>query len=258
MYIKNLETAEMLPYRLSMRKGSDYDSWDCYHICGRGYYTWLWRFIGKHVGESFDDVFSLFKKFLKKKKVNSEDFRSLTDYFLDEVLYSQRYRWYMYYVDEDGLIQKKERTKKSGDKVIKIGEPETKYLLSSEYKNLVEECLLLCFGRDKYYDMVKNGITSKEYLTETNEVKRFNNMCMEKKVKPWYHSYGCLSWYDIWRSYSVYPETVTLKYRSPEYRQYMAESLDKTRKHYRELYLEKVEQFNETEVNHHEKPILIG
>lgn len=258
MYIKDLEKAETLPFRLSIRKSSNYDSWECYHITGRGYYTWLQRFIKKHVGEPFDDVFSLFKKALKKRKVNSEDSQGLIDYFLDEVLYTdRRYHWYYYYVDEDGVIREKEQKKKNRDKVVYIGEPETVYFLNTQYKEAVWSYLVICFGRENAKRMVNEGISNKEFLSETNEVRRFNNLCMRESIKSTWYSYGCLSWFEIWSAYWFYADKVTLKYRSPEYRQYMAESLDKIRKWHREALLEKIDKFNRCEIEHKEHPILI-
>ena len=58
MKIKDLKNAENLPMKESMRRSSDYDSWECYHVCGRSYYSWLAKFVAKNVGQPFDDVFS--------------------------------------------------------------------------------------------------------------------------------------------------------------------------------------------------------
>ena len=184
MKIKNLEKAESLPMKESMRRSSNYDSWDCYHVCGRGYYSWLRGFVAKNAGQPFNDVYSKFKKSLSKKHVDSETKYELIKYFRG-LIETRRYRSYWiadYYVDEDGILRKEPRKTKSRDVTIRYGGPVTKYEIKREYREIVFGYLAICFGYKKACSMIKNGITEKEYLTETNEVRRFNNLMYENDV----------------------------------------------------------------------------
>ena len=259
MKIKNLENAENLPMKESMRRSSDYDSWECYHVCGRGYYSWLRGFVAKNVGQPFNDVYSKFKKSLSRKHVDSETKYELIQYFRG-LIETRRYRSYWiadYYVDEDGILRKVPRKTKLRDVTIRYGEPVTKYEIKREYREIVFGYLAISFGYKKACSMIKNGITGKEYLTETNEVRRFNNLMYENDVTLTRYDWRCLYWTELWRGYQVYPYTETLKYRSREYYKYWYERQDATRKYQRERYQELVDKFNRCELLHSEHPFLI-
>lgn len=259
MKIKNLENAENLPVKESMRRSSDYDSWDCNHVCGRGYYSWLRGFVAKNVGQPFNDVYSKFKKSLSKKHVDSETKYELIQYFRG-LIETRRYRSYWiadYYVDEDCILRKEPRKTKSRDVTIRYGEPEIRYYFRNNYEGKVFGALAMCFGYKKACSMIKNGITEKEYLTETNEVRRFNNLMYENDITLTRYSWNRLYWTELWWGYQVFPYTETLKYRSREYYKYWYERQDATRKYQRERYQELIDRFNRCELKHSEHPFLI-
>lgn len=251
MYIKDLEKAETLPYRLSTRKSSDYDSWDSYYVCGRGYYTWFQRFLEKHTDEPFGKVFSLLKERLKKKRVNPEDSEGLIRYFLDEVLYSQKYHWYRYYVDDNGIIRYIPRDRENRDKVLKFGEPVIRYFFKEEYKNFIP-VLIALYGYEFTFRALEHGITSKEYHPKYKYSWKFMEACR-------CHGYKPLDWHDLWRKTEEYPYVERLDYHSPEWWRYHYEVVDAQRKRKRERKREKIEKFNQCELCQVEhKPILIG
>lgn len=259
MKIKNLEKAENLPMKESMRRSSDYDSWDCYHVCGHGYYSWLRGFVAKNVGQPFNDVYSKFKKSLSKKHVGSETKYELIQYFRG-LIETRRYRSYWiadYYVDEDGILCKEPRKAKSRDITIRYGEPVTVYKFRREYSETVFGCMAVCFGYKRAKSMIENGITEKEFHTETNEVRRYNNSVYQKFYDwnnfNWYN----MCWVSLWIGYSTYPYSVTLKYRSREYYKYWYERQDATRKYQRKRYQEFIDRFNRSELQHSEHPFLI-
>ena len=260
MKIKNLENAENLPMKESMRRSSDYDSWDCYHVCGRGYYSWLRGFVAKNVGQPFNNVYSKFKQSLSKKHVDSETKYELIQYFR-VLIENRRYRSYWiadYYVDEDGILRKEPRKTKSRDVTIRYGEPEIKYYFRNEYEGKVFGALAMCFGYKKACSMIKNGITAKEYLTETNEVRRFNNLMYENNVTLTKYNWNRLYWTELWWSYKVYPYTETYKYRSPGYYRLHYEGKSLRRKYERERAQELIDKFNRLELSVNERPILIN
>ena len=251
MYIKDLEKAETLPYRLSIRKSSDYDSWDSYHVNGRGFYTWLQRFLEKHTDKPFDKVFSLLKERLKKKRVNPEDSEELIHYFLDEVLYDQKYHWYRYYVDDNGIIRYIPRDRENRDKVLKFGEPVIRYFFKEEYKNFIP-LLIALYGYEFTFSALEHGITSKEYHPKYKYSWKFMKACR-------CHGYKPLDWDDLWRKTEEYPYVERLDYHSPEWWRYHYEVVDAQRKGKRERKREKIEKFNQCELCQEEhKPILIG
>lgn len=257
MYIKNLEKAETLPYRLSMRKSSDYDSWNDYRISGRCYYKWLCRFIRKHIGESFSDVFSLFKKALKKNKICRKDSEALVGLFLNELLCRKYNRCKRFYVD-DGIICEMECKRKNRDKVIATGGSGIKYFFNISHTGQIAFYINICFGDKRCREMLDDGITEKEFLTYTTQIKRFDNICFNKKIPSLNARGRYLSWPEIWTPYRCYDEVVTLKYRSPEYRRYMSETRDITNKYCRESRKRAMEDFNRIEANRHERPILLS
>ena len=161
MKIKNLENAENLPVKESMRRSSDYDSWDCYHVCGRGYYSWLKSFVIKSVGQPFNDVYSKFKKSLSKKHLSQKDYDEMVWYFKKITNYNE-YRYKIWpnevYVDEDGILRKKPRKTKSRDVTIRYGEPVTEYKIKGEYREALFSYLAISFGYKKACSMIKNGI----------------------------------------------------------------------------------------------------
>lgn len=259
MKIKDLKNAENLPMKESMRRSSDYDSWECYHVCGRSYYSWLAKFVAKNVGQPFDDVFSKFKKSLNKKRINQRDQYEMIHY-LRSMVEKRKYRSYWladYYVDEDGILRKEPRKTKSRDVTIKYGEPVTKYEIKREYRDIVFSYLAISFGYKKACSMIKNGITEKEYNTETNEVRRFNNLMYENDATLTRYDWNRLYWTELWWGYRTYPYTETLKYRSREYYKYWYEMQDATRKYARERYQELIDRFNRCELQHSERPFLI-
>ena len=251
MYIKDLEKAETLPYRLSIRKSSDYDSWDRYHVNGRDYYTWLQRFLEKHTDKPFAKVFSLLKERLKKKMVNPEDSEGLIHYFLDEVLYSQKYHWYRYYVDDNGIIRYIPRDRKNRDKVLKFGEPVIMYFFKEEYKNFIP-LLIALYGHEWTSRALEQGISSNEYYSKYYDTWKFMKACRRNGYKP-------LDWYYLWSKTEEYPYVERLEYHSPEWWRYHYEVVDAQRKGERERKREKIEKFNQCELCQEEhKPILIG
>ena len=256
MYIKDLEKAETLPYRLSIRKSSDYDSWDSYHVCGRGYYTWFQRFLEKHTDEPFGKVFSLLKERLKKKRANPEDSDGLIRYFLDEVLYSQKYHWYRYYVDDNGIIRYIPRDRKNRDKILKFGEPVIRYFFKEDCKNFIP-VLIALYGYEWTYRALEQGISLNEYCSKNNYPWKFNEACMRRGCKPL--DWGGDYWYDLWRRIEEYPYVERLDYHSPEWWKYHYEVVDAQRKHDRERKREKIDKFNQCEsCQEGHKPILIG
>ena len=172
----------------------------------------------------------------------------------------RKYRSYWladYYIDEDGILRKGPRKTKSRDVTIKYGEPVTEYKFRDQYEGKVFEYLSKCFGYKKACSMIRNGITEKEYSTETNEVRRFNNLMYENDVKATKYAWNRLYWTDLWWGYQTYPYTETLKYRSREYYKYWYERQDATRKYQRERYQELIDKFNRCELQHSEHPFLI-
>ena len=259
MKIKDLKNAENLPMKESMRRSSDYDSWECYHVCGRSYYSWLAKFVAKNVGQPFDDVFSKFKKSLNKKRINQRDQYEMIQYFRG-LIETRRYKSYWiadYYVDEDGILRKEPRKTKSRDVTIRYGEPVTEYKFKGEYRETLFPYLAICFGYKKACSMIKDGITEKEFHTETNEVRRFNNLVYQKFYDENNFNWCNMCWVSLWIGYSTYPYSVTLKYRSREYYKYWYEMQDATKKYQRERYQELIDRFNRCELKHSEHPFLI-
>jgi hypothetical protein len=259
MKIKNLENAETLPMKESMRRSSEYDSWDCNHVCGRGYYSWLKGFVTKSVGQPFNDVYSKFKKSLSRKHVDSETKHELIEYFRG-LIETRRYKGYWiadYYVDEDGILCKEPRKAKSRDVTIRYGEPVTEYKIKGEYREALFSYLTISFGYKKACSMIKNGITEKEFRAETNEVRRYNNLIYQKFYDENNFNWYNMCWVSLWIGYSTYPYSVTLKYRSREYYKYWYERQDATRKYQQERYHELIDRFNRCELQHSEHPFLI-
>ena len=258
MYIKNLETAESLPFRESMRRGSGYyDDWGCGHICGESYYQWLERFIGKHVGEYFDDVFSLFKSSLKRKRIDSETQREMIKCFKD-ILPSDhgRFRfWGRYcYVDEDGIIRKEVRKHKNRDITVNYGEPKVWYTLKRNWIDFIRP-LHQVFGYDETDRMVKDGISPYIYGSFYYGDK-FNVICERLGMKHyprWSRDY----WTDLWERHEEYPYTVVLEHGTREWVRYKKEQAKATKRYYRNFKKEKAEKFNRNELLFNEHPIFI-
>lgn len=264
MKIKDLENAENLPMKESMRRSSDYDSWDCYHVCGRGYYSWLRGFVVKSVGQPFNDVYSKFKQSLSKKHVDSETKYELIQYFRG-LIETRRYKSYWiadYYVDEDGILRKNEREHKNRDRIINYGEPEYRYFFDERYLYL-EDILVKAFGWRKTWDFIhtcySNSIPFNELPQEYNpDVRRFNNLCRENDIKESKYSWGHLSFRDIWVRWARYPYTETYKYRSPGYYRLHYEGKSLRRKYERERAKELIYKFNRLELDVNKRPILIN
>jgi hypothetical protein len=259
MKIKNLEKAENLPMKESMRRSSEYDSWDCNHVCGRGYYSWLRGFVAKNVGQPFNDVYSKFKKSLSKKHVDSESKNEMIKYFLG-LIETRRYTSYwisQFYVDEDGILRKEPRKAKSRDVLIKYGDPVSVYKFRNECCEFVFGYMAVCFGYKRAKSMIENGISEKEYSTETNEIRRLNNLMYAKNIKEGKYSSFMMCWRDLWKGYYIYPYTETLKYKSNEYFRYFYERRSATRKYERARKQKKIDEFNRCELAHSEHPFLI-
>ena len=262
MYIKNLEKAETLPYRSSMRRSSGYNSWDDYHNCGFTLYQWTDRFLEKHVGEYYNNVYSLYRKSLKKKHLDSETIESMIETFKDRFAFRNgnwRYWYSPFEVDDDGIIRKVEKKRrKEKDKVINYGEPITTYTFNKMFLYLVP-IIQFMFGYDKTKRFLIESFSFNEIDLKDGMMYRFNNYCYKHGIKDSRYHYGTLHWYDLWVKHINYPYSETLKYRSAEYYKYHYEMIDRRKVRMRLLYEEKVEKFNKEELNHIErKPIFIG
>lgn len=260
MKIKNLEQAEELPMKSSMRKSSGYDSWESNHHYGRGIYAWTIAFVEKNVGNTFNSTYSTYKKSLSKKHLSQKYYEEMIWYFKNITNYHEhRYRYWPgdVYIDENGILRKEPRKTKSRDVTIKYGEPVTEYKIKREYRETLFSYLAICFGYKKACSMIKNGITEKEFHTETNEVRRYNNLIYQKFYNENNFNWYNMCWVSLWIGYSTYPYSVILKYRSREYYKYWYERQDATRKYQRERYQELIDRFNRCELQHSEHPFLI-
>lgn len=256
MRIKDLEKAEDLPVKASMRKSSDYDSWETYRQ--PRHYSWANGFMDKHVGEHIDDVYSAFRQSLSKRHVSEKVFEEMAEWFKTESGFNSAHRWrYKYNVDEDGILRKTSKKAKRKDKVVNYGEPAVHYMFRDIYKRYFPY-LSTCFGYRRACEMVRDGITEREYLSSnSNEVKRLNNLFTEKVIKPTAYSSVPMCWDELWYGYYEYPYTETLKYRSREYYRYWYENKDSERKHRREYAEYQIQRFNLCEFQYREKPIFI-
>lgn len=267
MKIKNLEQAEALPTRASMRKSSGYDSWECNRHYGRGIYAWTRNLVEKNVGNSFDSTYSTFKKSLSDKHISQKYCEEMIWYFKDITNYHEyRYHYWLneFYIDTDGILQKGNKKRKNRDRTINYGEPEYIYTFKETFKRDVDKYktiisfMIQCFGKQETFRKLEEGITQKEYNDYvSNAIRRFNNLCYKHNIKSSRWSYGHLTWTDIWEGWVKYPYSVTYKYRSPKYYQYRYETASITRKYYREQKQEKIDKFNRQELAVNPNPILI-
>lgn len=259
MKIKNLEQAEALPMKSSMRKSSDYDSWECNRY-GNGYYRWVMRFIGKNVGRPFDLVYSEFKEAVRGKHFSKKIMEEVIDHFRWLTNGSERYQNY-YYVDDDGNIQEKSRRRKNRNRTVNYGKPEYMYFFDERYLFL-ERYLVMAFGYRKAWEFMHtsyhNSIPFGELFGDCNpSVRRFNNLCRENGVKESEYSYGYLNFNDLWVKWVKYPYTETYKYRSREYYRLHYEGKSLRRKYERERTQELIDKFNRLELRFNVHPILI-
>lgn len=256
MRIRNLTKAEDLPVKASMRKSSDYDSWETYRQSR--HYSWANGFMDKHVGEHIDDVYSAFRQSLSKRHVSERVYEEMVEWFKTECgLKSTHSWWRKYNVDEDGILHKTPKNVKSKDKRVNYGEPVAHYKFRDIYERFFPY-LSICFGYKRACEMVRDGITEREYLADySNEVKRLNNIFAEKNIKPTTYSSVPLYWYELWWRYYEYPYTEILKYRSREYYRYWYEHKDAERKRRREYAEYQIQRFNLCELQHSEKPFFI-
>lgn len=264
MKIKDYRKATELPERSSMRKSSSYDSWDCYHHCGKSLCAWTNGFVEKHVNEDFDDVYSLYCKSLKEKHVAPKDYDEMIWYFKDLINYNEKIRpWYHwrdgYCVDDENIIRKVSQPKKNKDIVIRLGEPEVHYTLSTRLKNnpgiyrFVCNALIESFGYVKGTEMIEDGIDSKVRNCYDNSVCHFNNISRKADIDAIssyplrYYPKSMPSWEGLWEAHYSYPETFTYVYGTKEYYRYVAERQKARNRAYRESKKNRIEEFNRKE-----------
>jgi ribosomal protein S21 len=256
MRIKDLEKAEDLPMKASIRKSSDYDSWETYRQ--PRHRAWAHGFMAKHVGECIDDVYSAFKRSLDKRHVDERTYNEMVGWFKGESGTVSAHRWTCYYVDDYGIMCKSSVRRKSRDMVVHYGDFVTVYRFRAAYEAEVFPYLSTCFGYWRARDMVRDGITESEYHATTNEVKRLNNLLQRDDIRPaHFYSWRPYNWSDLWDGYREYPYSRILKYRSREYYRLWYERRDAERKRERETAEYRVYQFNLCEIQHSEKPFLI-
>lgn len=266
MKVKNLKELENLPEKASMRKSSGYDSWESYKHYGRGLYAWTKGFVKKHIGESLDSVYSLYKKSLAEKHINKGYQDEMIWFFQSIVNYPQNRPSYWFgadtaYVDDDGILRSIPKKAKNRDITINYGEPTYSYVIKQRYKNnkrLFKEIYGAFIGTVGYLKtqrMIEQGISMKEYCSI--ERYRFNNICYNRGIKDIWYPYKALSWDDVWERKVTYPQSVTYKYGTPEYYRYVYESMDSRKKELRESKKRKIEEFNKRELVVNEQPILI-
>jgi hypothetical protein len=242
--------------KASMRKSSGYDSWETYRQSR--HYSWANGFMDKHVGELIDDVYSVFRQSLSKRHVTEKVFEEMTEWFKTECGLKSAHNWWRKYnVDEDGILHKTPKKVKSKDKVVNYGEPVAYYRFNTYYEARMFPYIAVCFGYRRACEMIKEGITQKEYLYDTNEVKRLNNLFEKENVKSTPYSSVPMDWRELWWRYYEYPYTEILKYRSREYYRYWYEHKDAERKHRREYAEYQIQRFNLCELQHSEKPFFI-
>lgn len=265
MKIKNLEQAEELPMKSSMRKSCGYDSWECNRHYGRGIYAWTRGFVEKNIGNTFDSTYSAYKKALSKKHLSQKYYDEMIWYFKDITNY-QEYRYHYwpneFYIDKDGILQKNEREHKNRDRIVNYGEPEHMYFFDTKYLYL-EKYLIMAFGYCKAWEFVHtsyhNSIPFGELPQEFNpSVRRFDNLCRKNAVKESKYSWGCLNFRDLWVKWDKYPYTETYKYRSRGYYRLYYEGKSLRRKYERERVKELIYKFNRLELNVNKRPILIN
>ena len=264
MKIKNLEQAEELPMKSSMRKSSGYDSWECNHHYGRGINAWTIAFVEKNVGNTFNSTYSAYKKALSKKHLSQKYYEEMIWYFKSITNYHEhRYRYWPgdVYIDEDGILQKKERKHKNRDRIINYGEPEYRYYFDKKYLYL-EPILVKVFGWRKTWEFTHTGFHESKLFGElpqeyNPDVRRFNNLCRENDIKESKYSWCHLTFYDLWTKWVRYSYTETYKYRSPGYYRLHYEGKSLRHKYERERAQELVDKFNRIELNVNKRPILI-
>lgn len=267
MWIKDLEKAESLPKRESMRRSSEYyEDYGCSRRYSRRYYQWMMGFLRKHIGEHIDGVYSKFRKSLSGKHVSREVF--------DEVMWSFRsettdscfsYRHIRFYIDDDGILRRKERKRRnSRDVTLRYGEPEVRYVLNQSVAE-AKLVLYVLFGRRKALDMIENGIHPNTYNDKFGGNWKFDEYCWKHRIPApgnFYYNYNHLTWVDVWRKVETYPMTVVLEYRTREYRRYRAEQLTARKVAWKAMLKEKRERFNLVELKRAEaesgrRPILL-
>lgn len=269
MKIKNLDKADELPMRSSMRKSCGVSTWDIRHHCGKRLWGWTDGFARKHIGEPFDEVYSEYKKRLKRKHVNSEDCESMIWYFKNIVNYHENNRYYFrnrhgIEVDDEGILKEIPKKKKNRNITINYGKSETYYVFDPRYKansdiyNKILSALIEVYGYHQAYRMAETGISVKEHYNTL--INRFNNLCSRKNIRSYYsrYCYSCIvDWEELWEKRTRYIHSITFKYRSPEYYKYRYETLANTRRINRILKKERIDKFNAAEIKFNEHPILI-
>lgn len=223
-----------LPKRIGIRKNRVWLDHSVSKV--RQMYHYLYRFIPSMVGKSFDNAYSTFCKkypdWMGGWTNPKREFKRFLGIIEPDSYYSRHNK---YYVDDEGIIRKKDIPKKERKKIL-IKEPlEIRYYLLDRYNNQsILERIKQMFGIKYYEQLVNYG-----YLlpSQYNRIPYWNIIGYDKS---WSRNKN-----EIFRRYAVYPEDSELEKGTKEYRKYLFEQKNKHRKERREFLLEK-KQRNET------------
>jgi len=252
MKIKNLEAADAMPFRQSMRKSSGYDSWDDDYS---GVYfddRYMIRFIEKNIGKQFNEVYANFLYRLSKSHLSKDVYEHKRSEFISLLDGS---RCWARFTVIDGVISKKDDHRWKGDRNVYIYPDDNEYVYRFKADALNYEqdrYLFISLGADVYNRLMEDYIDEVFYTKHLYLISKIIDKYMPIRTRRYRNGYTytwkqSFSDYDYFVRYNTTEPTV-LKPGTSERRKYQAEKssgqrkMSREEKRRREAYIDEVYQ----------------
>lgn len=226
---------ETAPRHESMRRSSDYDSWDYAHYDRKSYH-YISRILDTSVGKDFDKVFSdICNKFRKKKNYNFRyEFLSHIDpYYMAPWGYNE------YYIDENRIIRSYDAPEKKRKKVrVKVVDRPAKYFTANirvfkEYSG-IKAMVLKYLGHTLSYKLFHKKLPMKYYSLVVSYIEKALDYLYPKRSIYYYRKAPSEFLLIIDES-----EYITYYKGERKFYKYLAETKDASNKVFREKKKEK-------------------